>query len=202
MVTRWGMGRDPETNENGVSGRGTLSFLVASRSGSLPTDVQAAATRAIRAILDEAYEQATQTLLAEMDMLRRIAAYLFEHERIDGETFDALCAGEIKAPVTLEDWRAAASRPREWTEIPSFATDRRRAGRGDGNMPRVAAAAAVTRTNVEASASSRVRRPLTRAARSRFVMPLVRRRLQGVAAAAIRQAELLEPFRDAPTTEA
>ena len=52
MVTKWGMGRDPETADGGVSGRGSLSFLVPTGGRSLPTEVQAAATRAIRAILD------------------------------------------------------------------------------------------------------------------------------------------------------
>ena len=53
MVTQWGMGQDPESNDYGVSGRGTLSFLVPAPGGKgLPSDVHGAATRAIRSILD------------------------------------------------------------------------------------------------------------------------------------------------------
>ncbi len=93
MVTKWGMGRDPEAKEVGSSGRGSLGFLVARPNGSFPSEVQAAATRAIRDILDEAYEEACGTLVEHMDTLRRIAAYLVEHERVDGETFEELFDG-------------------------------------------------------------------------------------------------------------
>src|SRR5438034_5660793 len=125
MVTRWGMGRDPESNEHGTSGRGSLSFLVARNGGTLPSDVQAAATRATRAILDEAYAEACRTLLEHMDLLRRLAAYLVEHERVDGDTFDALVDGTIEVPNALDEWRPAAARPRAWADIPTW-----HAGRG------------------------------------------------------------------------
>ena len=72
MVTKWGMGRDPEAADGGTSGRGDLGFLVASSSGSMPSGVQAASTRAIRAILDEAYESAYRTLVEHVDTLRRL----------------------------------------------------------------------------------------------------------------------------------
>ena len=54
-----------------------------------------------------------------MDTLRRIAAYLVEHERIDGETFDELFDGTIEVPDIQDeaDWRPTTSRPREWGEI-------------------------------------------------------------------------------------
>jgi cell division protease FtsH len=125
MVTRWGMGRDPESNEHGTSGRGSLSFLVARSGGTLPSEVQAAATRATRAILDEAYAEACRTLLEHMDLLRRLAAYLVEHERVDGDTFDALVDGKIEVPNALLEWRPAAARPRAWADIPIW-----HAGRG------------------------------------------------------------------------
>jgi cell division protease FtsH len=125
MVTRWGMGRDPESNEHGTSGRGSLSFLVARNGGTLPSDVQAAATRATRAILDEAYAEACRTLLEHMDLLRRLAAYLVLHERVDGDTFDALVDGTIEVPSALDEWRPAAARPRAWADIPTW-----HAGRG------------------------------------------------------------------------
>ena len=98
MVTKWGMGRDPEAADGGISGRGSLSFLVPTGERSLPSDVQAAATRAIRSILDEAYAEACRTLIAHMETLRRLAAYLVEHERVDGETFDELFDGRRPVP--------------------------------------------------------------------------------------------------------
>ena len=125
MVTRWGMGRDPDSNDHGTSGRGSLSFLVARSGGNLPTEVQAAATRATSAILDEAYVEASRTLVEHIDMLRRLASYLVEHERVDGDTFDALVDGRITVPNALEEWRPATSRPRAWADIPTW-----HAGRG------------------------------------------------------------------------
>ncbi|HKG57547.1 MAG TPA: AAA family ATPase [Candidatus Limnocylindrales bacterium] len=125
MVTRWGMGRDPDSNDHGTSGRGSLSFLVARTGGNLPSDVQAAATRATRAILDEAYAEASRTLVEHIDLLRRLAAYLVEHERVDGDTFDDLVDGRLEVPNALDEWRPAAARPRAWADIPTW-----HAGRG------------------------------------------------------------------------
>jgi cell division protease FtsH len=125
MVTRWGMGRDPEASDTGISGRGTLSFLVPAPGGrSLPSDVQAAATRAIRSILDSAYADACRTLIDNMDTLRRLAAYLVEHERVDGETFDELFDGRRPVPNGSDEWRAATARPRAWGEIVDLAAHR------------------------------------------------------------------------------
>ena len=127
MVTKWGMGRDPDESDGGISGRGILSFLVpATGRRSLPTDVQAAATRAIRAILDEAYADASRTLVAHMDTLRRLAAYLVEHERVDGTTFDELFDGIRPVPNGEAEWRAATARPRAWGEIVDLAAHRTR----------------------------------------------------------------------------
>jgi cell division protease FtsH len=125
MVTRWGMGRDPEASDHGSSGRGALSFLVAVNGGSLPSEVQAAATRATRAILDDAHAEACRTLVEHMDLLRRLASYLVEHERVDGETFDALVDGRIDVPNALDEWRPAAARPRAWAEIGPYHAGRR-----------------------------------------------------------------------------
>jgi cell division protease FtsH len=196
MVTRWGMGRDPEATEAGVSGRGALSFLVAGRNGNLPSEVQAAATRAVRAILDEAYEAACTTLVVEMPRLRRIATYLFEHERIDGEAFEALCDSTTEEPAT--DWRAAAARPRDWTDIPEYNGQRRRKTDIQGPVPAALPGLSVAAVEAEpiqaipappsspapAFAASR-RRPVLRAARARVVMPTFRHRLRNVAVAAI-----------------
>jgi hypothetical protein len=126
MVTKWGMGRDPEASDGGVSGRGSLSFLVPTGSRSLPSDVQAAATRAIRAILDEAYADASRTLIAHLETLRRLAAYLVEHERVDGATFDELFDGRREVPTAGDEWRAATSRPRDWADVVDLAGRRAR----------------------------------------------------------------------------
>jgi len=144
MVTRFGMGRDPDASDLGTSGRGSLSFLVARPNGSLPSDVQAAATRAIRSILDEAYAVACETLVAHMDTLRRLAAYLVEHERVDGETFEAVFDGRIDVPNAAAEWRPETARPRAWGDIVPF-RDRRfsRPRIVAPAVPRVAAVAAV-----------------------------------------------------------
>ena len=93
-------------------------------SGSLPSEVQAAATRAIRAILDEAYAEARRTLVAHIDTLRRLAAYLVEHERVDGDTFDELFDGRRAVANADDEWRAATSRPRAWGDVVDLAARR------------------------------------------------------------------------------
>jgi cell division protease FtsH len=132
MVTKFGMGRDPEAKEHGTSGRGSLSFLVARPNGGLPSEVQAAATRAIRGILDTAYEEAMETLIAHMATLRRIAAYLVEHERVDGETFEALFDGRVDVAAAEGEWRPETARPRDWADIVPF---RELRGRGPVAVP-------------------------------------------------------------------
>ena len=130
MVNRWGMGHDPKAKTDGdaaslgASGRGTLSFIAAKKDGSLPGEIQAAATRAVAAILDDAYATARQTLLDNMDKLRTIGVYLVAQERIDGDTFDALFEGKIDVPDAEAEWRPAAARPREWAAITAMATSR------------------------------------------------------------------------------
>jgi cell division protease FtsH len=196
MVTRWGMGRDPDAQDDGISGRGVLSFIVARPGGSLPSDLQGAATRATRAILDEAYAEAMRTLVANIDLLRRLAAYLVEHERVDGETFDDLVEGRIEVPNALEEWRPAAARPRAWTEIPDYHDGRRArptlvrpAGQGPAPAPvpapavgGVPVATGTAGRRVAASpVSSSVARPATRA--------IVGRRLRRVAAGYLGQAQ-------------
>jgi cell division protease FtsH len=158
MVTKWGMGRDPEAADGGISGRGALSFLVPTGSRSLPSEVQAAATRAIRGILDEAYAEASRTLIAHLEILRRLAAYLVEHERVDGATFDELFDGRREVPTAGDEWRAATSRPRDWGDVVDLAG--RRAHRDGPPIaePRslpvpVAAAVAAASTPVEGEAS-------------------------------------------------
>jgi cell division protease FtsH len=118
MVTKWGMGSDPDCTDPGVSGRGTLSLRVVGDETSLSAGVRAATDRAINAILDQAYSEARDTLLSEMRRLTRVAAYLYEHERIDGAQFEALFDGTLApSPDAEKEWRSAKSRPRSWHEI-------------------------------------------------------------------------------------
>ncbi|HEY3163967.1 MAG TPA: AAA family ATPase [Candidatus Limnocylindrales bacterium] len=144
MVTKWGMGRDPEASDTGVSGRGALSFFVPTGSSSLPSEIQPAATRAIRAILDEAYAEASQTLIAHLETLRRLAAYLVEHERVDGTTFDELFDGRREVPTAGGEWRAASSRPRAWGDVVDLAGRRIRSITQPSSAPAAAAATSAT----------------------------------------------------------
>ena len=142
MVTKWGMGRDPEAADGGVSGRGSLSFLVPTGGRSLPSDVQAAATRAIRLILDEAYAEASRTLVAHLETLRRLAAYLVEHERVDGATFDELFDGRRAVANAENEWRAEGARPRAWGDVVDLASRRASGGAAHAPVPAPAAALA------------------------------------------------------------
>ena len=118
MVMKWGMGHDPDCADPGVSGRGTLSLRVVGDDASVSAEVRAAMDRAIGAILDDAYAASRDALLTEMKRLVRVAAYLYEHERIDGAQFDALYEGRLAPSADVEQqWRSAKSKPRSWDEI-------------------------------------------------------------------------------------
>ncbi len=118
MVTRWGMGHDPDCADPGASGRGALSLRVVGDDASVSIGVRAAMDRAINATLDQAYTQAREALLTEMKRLTRVAAYLYEHERIDGAQFEALYEGTLAPSAAIEkQWRSAKSQPRSWDEI-------------------------------------------------------------------------------------
>jgi cell division protease FtsH len=147
MVTKWGMGHDPEAADRGISGRGALSFFVPTGGARLlPSDLQAAGTRAIRAILDEAYAEASRTLVEHMETLRRLAAWLVEHERVDGATFDELFEGRMVVPNAGDEWRAATSRPRAWGDVVDFAGRRNTRNTAAGAAHPAAVAAASTAT--------------------------------------------------------
>ncbi len=118
MVTHWGMGHDPDSTTPGASGRGALSFRVVGEDTSLSVGLRAAVDRTINSILDQAYTQAREALLAEMKRLTHVAAYLYEHERIDGAQFEALFDGSLAPSADVQmQWRSAKSRPRSWNEI-------------------------------------------------------------------------------------
>jgi cell division protease FtsH len=118
MVTKWGMGHDPDSATLGTSGRGTLSLRVVDDDTTVSVGVRAAMDRTINSILDQAYAQARESLLVEMKRLTRVAAYLYEHERIDGSQFEALFEGSLAPSADVEtQWRSAKSKPRSWDEI-------------------------------------------------------------------------------------
>ena len=118
MVTKWGMGLDPDCADPGASGRGALSLRVVGDDASISTGIRAAMDRAINATLDQAYTQAREALLTEMKRLTRVAAYLYENERIDGAQFEALYEGTLAPSAEIEkQWRSAKSQPRSWDEI-------------------------------------------------------------------------------------
>jgi len=144
MVTRFGMGRDPEATEAGLSGRGVLSLMVPKGGSTLPSEIQPAATRAIRAILDQAYADAADTLAEHLATLRRIAAYLVQEERLDGETFAELFEGTIEVPHAEGEWRPAGTRPRDWAEVVPFRDRRFRPAVVAGEAAAITAADAVT----------------------------------------------------------
>ncbi len=116
MVVKFGMGRDPDASDHGVTGRGILTTLVGRDSVGVNGAVKDAQARAIRHILDAAYATARGTLMTEMARLRCVAGYLYEQERIDGEEFEALMGGRL-APADPDGWRAAAASPRPWDDI-------------------------------------------------------------------------------------
>jgi cell division protease FtsH len=198
MVRRWGMGRDPRDVDRGISGRGSLSFLVADQEDRLSDEVNAAATRAVRDILDGAYAAACDTLVREMPTLRRIAAYLFEHERVDGETFDALFEGRLSAANAEGEWRAASSQPRDWGEIAGYAGQRRTpalrplagvaiAAMSPGDVDD--ATAQSDRLEESGASGSYVGGTAARATRPRMRRPSLRRRARVLATSALRHAE-------------
>ena len=126
MVSRLGMGRDPEDRERGATGRGVLSAFVVGDGHegreTLPDDVGAAQARASRAILDEAYARARELLLERMDLLGAVAAYLYEQERMTGDDLEAIHAGAL-GPADPYGWRHVSAKPRAWEDIgPLFTT--------------------------------------------------------------------------------
>ncbi len=170
MVTKWGMGHDPECAEPGVSGRGSLSLRVVGEEASVSADVRAAMDRAIAAILDDAYAAARDALLREMRRLVRVAAYLYEHERIDGAQFDALYEGRLApTPAIEQEWRSAKSKPRSWDEIEDLIASSAVSGRGE--PPRAAVAYLPPARPVRASHLHRMRRKSRTAVHSPAAAP-------------------------------
>jgi cell division protease FtsH len=119
MVERWGLGFDPAEGDGGATGRGSLSVIVGTE---VSPELAGKRERAMRHILDRAYTDAQRILLSERERLDRIAAYLFEHERIDGDEFAAVFDGTLlPSPADIGAWRVAATKPRDWNEIDELA---------------------------------------------------------------------------------
>ncbi len=113
MVTKWGLGADPSATDPGPTGRGLLStFVVTTEDTPQPAELVAAQARAIRAILDEAYADSRELLQAERERLDRVAAYLFEHERMSGDELEGVLDGTL-ASAAIERWRELTAAARQ-----------------------------------------------------------------------------------------
>ena len=67
----------------------------------------------VRDIIDTGYETAKELLTAHMDQLHLVAAYLMEHEKIDGATFDKLMKGELDYTPPSERQQELSADPME-----------------------------------------------------------------------------------------
>ena len=129
MVTKLGHGPRPRGRaSDGTSGRGSLSFLVARPDGGRcrPRSRRPRRGRSGRSSTAPT-QRRCETLIAHMATLRRIAAYLVEHERVDGETFEALFDGRVEVATADGEWRPETARPRDWADILPFRERRGRA---------------------------------------------------------------------------
>jgi cell division protease FtsH len=117
MVRVWGIGADPRNPAmTGVA-------IVGSDEGA-SLDLRESRERAERAIIEAALIDARRTLISHREQLDRVSAYLFEHERIDGEEFARVFEGTLLPTSTdLGAWRVAGSHPRDWSEIDQIAID-------------------------------------------------------------------------------
>jgi len=134
MVSRWGMGRDPEDTKASHHGRGRwLSLRVRDEGNAVSTATAEAMERAIHNILETAYGRAVEAIRTEMPRLERVAAYLFTHERMNGEDFEAVYSGvTIVSPDAISAWRAGTVNPMSGLERPRLRP-------GEGLVPRSSA---------------------------------------------------------------
>ena len=147
------MGSDPTGGPTGVTGRGILSTIAVTDSAQPSVEVAAAQDRAVRAILDDAYARARSLLLGRMDLLDAVAGYLYEHERMTGDEFEAIVAGTLR-PTSTSDWRSPAASPRPWDEIPGVFANLSIGDRRSGASP---GAADARRAPVSARATTGAR---------------------------------------------
>jgi cell division protease FtsH len=118
MVTRLGMGGDHYGAPPSATGRGVLSFLTTDGQTRVPDEILMAQTRAIAGLLDQAYAQACQTIVANLELFSATAAYLFDNEEMNGETFDEIMSGKLTVnPKLRRSWRHASALPRDWEDV-------------------------------------------------------------------------------------
>ena len=67
----------------------------------------------VRDIIDTGYETVKELLTAHMDQRHLVAAYLMEHEKIDGATFDKLMKGELDYTPPSERQQELSADPME-----------------------------------------------------------------------------------------
>ena len=117
MVRVWGIGADPR--HPAMTG---VAIVGTDEGASL--DLRESRERAERSIIDAAIVEARRTLIAHREQLDRVSAYLFEHERIDGDEFARVFEGTL-LPTSTEvgAWRVAGSHPRDWSEIDQLAAE-------------------------------------------------------------------------------
>ena len=126
MVNRWGMGRDPRESDS--AGRGSLSFFAAKQGATLPSELQAAATRAVAAILDQAYTRRARHAHQEHGQAAPDRRLPRAQERIDGDTFDALFDGSSRCLTRTSSGappppdRASGPRSARWRRAPRRVT--------------------------------------------------------------------------------
>ncbi|MCI5800936.1 MAG: ATP-dependent zinc metalloprotease FtsH [Oscillospiraceae bacterium] len=66
-----------------------------SQSRNYSENVAAEIDSEIREVIDSAYERAGEILEQHMDQLHMVSAYVFQHEKIDGDVFKKLMTGEL-----------------------------------------------------------------------------------------------------------
>ena len=67
----------------------------------------------VRAIIDECYEKTVELLKEHTDQLNRVAEYLIEHEKIDGDDFEKLMKGELTENAPEEEQTEASNETSE-----------------------------------------------------------------------------------------
>ena len=117
MVTKWGMGRDPETKDAGTSGRGVAVVPRTPPAARCRSEVQGRHDPRHRAHPRRGLRRGPPDAPRAHRHRSPDLGLPGGAERIDGDTFDALFDGTLEVPQNDVEWRPAASRPRDWAEI-------------------------------------------------------------------------------------
>ena len=143
MVTKWGMGRDPEAADGGISGRGHAVVPRARRRSERcrPTSRRPRRERSGRSSTTPTPRRAGRWF----STWTRCAGSPPTSSSTSGSTattFDELFDGRRPVPNAEHEWRAATSRPRAWGEVVDLAARRSATvAAGPTAVPDVAAAA-------------------------------------------------------------